>query len=312
MPSSGSDLVFEAFFALQSEFFELDGSSRPFTLRPKHNTQDDPFDEYVASVLRGKLAGAKCERASGPLISPDMVIFREEDCNLANRDDLREDSSKIFGIEVKKLERTPSGQVSRASGMDYNTTPPCGTVRVYDRMDRGLDITGYYLFVCQEKCENGQVTLSALALCDGNLLNADFKLYLEITGKRKKGIGLGTYGDGMNRQRPMLVFSNPLGWSDLDRKCTLVSRRLNLAEGGRVKMVFEIGRTLAERAESDEGLDVLEEPTAKSGLFYAYRLAEHVPDGLEIVRYTDPFPRPLARSEATAQRGKFKVSIRPR
>ena len=34
-------------------------------------------------------------------------------------------------------------------------------------------------------------------------LNQDFDLYLAIVGAREKQIGLGTYGDGVNRQRPM-------------------------------------------------------------------------------------------------------------
>ena len=34
--------------------------------------------------------------------------------------------------------------------MDYNSTPPCKTVRVYAATKTALDIRGFYLFVCQE------------------------------------------------------------------------------------------------------------------------------------------------------------------
>ncbi|HSH81898.1 MAG TPA: hypothetical protein VLA19_25510 [Herpetosiphonaceae bacterium] len=105
--------------------------------------------------------------------------------------------------------------------MDYNTTPPCGTLRVYDANNTALDIPGFYLFVCQEDVQDGKKQLTALVLCDGNALNADFDFYLSVTGTRTKGIGLGTYDDGFNRNRPMLVFPNLLGAPQLDR---MVSR----------------------------------------------------------------------------------------
>ena len=318
---SNTDLALETFLALQAAFFHPDGSPRPFDLRDKANTQDDPLDEHIAAILGRDLVGARCERASGPLISPDMVVFREEQCNDASRESLQDDLSCIVGLEVKKLERARNGQVARSSGLDYNTTPPCGTLRVYDAGGRELDIAGYYLFVCQEKTEEGRVFLSALTLCDGNALNADFKLYLEITGTRKKGIGLGTYGDGMNRNRPMLVFSNPLGAPQLDKAVTLLSRSVDLVRDERVKLAFEVGRTLAERAEDDEGLSgviaggVVAGKTASfatpNALFYAYRRAEEIGEEWEVLRYQDPFPKPATRVEATQGRGKFRVPIRP-
>ena len=47
------------------------------------------------------------------------------------------------------------------------------------------------------------------AVVDGNILNDDFNLYLSITGERTKRIGLGTFSDGVDRARPMLIFANP-------------------------------------------------------------------------------------------------------
>ncbi len=168
-----SDLTVETFLILRNTFFRRDGSPKLFTLREKHNTQDDPLDEYIASVLATKLIGATCQKSSGPLISPDLVLYRPDECRTSTRDNLRDDVSKIVAIEVKKLERGENGQIARASGLDYNTTPPCGTVRIYDGDDQPLDIRGFYLFVCQEG-KGDKVFLSALALVDGNILNDDF------------------------------------------------------------------------------------------------------------------------------------------
>ena len=51
-----------------------------------------------------------------------------------------------------------------------------------------------------------------------------------LAGERTKEIGLGTYGDGANRNRPMVIFANPLGSDVLDRKITLVHERRDLAD----------------------------------------------------------------------------------
>jgi len=186
-------------------------SPPPFPLRDKRNTQDDPLDEHISGLLaRGLSEQATCLKAPGPLITPDMVILRPDQCDGLPRDVLASDLTRVVALEVKKLERTGAGSVARTSGLDYNTTPPCGTVRVYDRAGQPLDVRGFYLFVCQERAEasSGVCRLSALALCDGNLLNADFNYYMSIVGERRKKISLGTYGDGVDRTRPMLIFSN--------------------------------------------------------------------------------------------------------
>ena len=126
-------------------------------------------------------------------------------------------------MEVKKLERTQTGKIARTTGLDYNTTPPCGTVRIYAADDSPLDIRGFYLFVAQEAVADNQYVITALALCDGNILNEDFDLYLAGVGQRQKKIDLGTYGNGVDRQRPMFIFANPLGAQELERQATLVS-----------------------------------------------------------------------------------------
>jgi hypothetical protein len=180
--------------------------------------------------------------------------------------------------------------------MDYNTTPPCGTVRVYDADDLPLDIRGFYLFVIQENVSDKKYLISASALCDGNILNEDFDLYLKITSQREKEIGLGTYGDGANRNRPMLIFSNPLGASELDHSATLVNRDTSASADSRLRLVYRIIRTTSNG-----------EPRE----FFGYRKSNDVPSDWQEQVLTDPFPQPTSRVSATQARGKFRLPIRP-
>lgn len=298
MSISSSDLTLDIFLILRAAFFADDGFPTPFSLRAKRNTQDDPLDAYIAGIVQEHLRDAVCHRAPGPLTSPDMVVFRPDACAQASRRQLRADLSRMVGIEVKKLERTSSGQVARSTGMDYNTTPPCGTMRVYDQTQIPLDIPGFYLFVCQEPAGPDTYKLTALALCDGDALNTDFEFYLSITGQRTKGLGMGSYADGVNRQRPMLIFANPLGAPQLDHAASLVSRKRIESEGAAVSMVYQIGRTLPD-------------DPRQQNVFAVYRARDDVPPGWEIQHLIDPFPRPIRRVEVTQGRGKFVVPITP-
>jgi hypothetical protein len=226
-----------------------------------------------------------------------MVIYRDHRCNQASREFLKEDTSSIIAIEVKKLERSASGQIARSTGLDYNTTPPCGTIRIYDADDVPLDISGFYLFVCLERSADiDEVSITALTLCDGNILNADFAFYLQITGKRTKGVGLGTYGDGANRNRPMLIFSNPLGAAQLDHSVTLITGYDLTQKDARVGLIYQIGRTI---------------PEGGQGLFYAYCRVDDIPEAWEIQQLVDPFPKPMNRDVSTQSRGKFRLPVRP-
>jgi len=290
-----TDLAVDTFLILKETFFNEDGSSKSFSLRDKKNTQSDPLDEYISKVLSDKLIDSRCQKSPGPLINPDLVIYRPDKCEQVARTTLKEETTSIVAIEVKKLLRAKSGQVARSTGIDYNTTPPCGTVRVYDASEKPLDIQAFYLFVCQEEAEEGKILISALALCDGNVLNADFSLYLQITGQRTKGVGLGTYGDGANRNRPMLIFANPLGAAQLDHSATLVTRNELPNIESRVGLVYQIGRTI---------------PEGGQGIFYAYRKIDDIPQEWEIQHLVDPFPKPVNRVETTQARGKFKLPIK--
>ena len=141
---SPTDLSAETFFALRNRFFDGEAHPRTFPLRQKGSTQDDPLDEYICRCLQSDLPiDLKVEKASGSLISPDLVVYRPTACKGASRASLLQDSTRILGLEVKKLERQSGGGVSRSSGLDYNTTPPCGTIRVYSPDGQSLDISGY-------------------------------------------------------------------------------------------------------------------------------------------------------------------------
>jgi hypothetical protein len=296
--ASNADLIVEAFTILREHFFDQKGIPKPFPLREKRNTQDNPLDEYICDVLHDHLQDSECVRAPGPLINPDLVLLRLERCNSVSRAALRGDLTRIVGVEIKKLERTKSDSVARRSGLDYNTTPPCGTIRVYDVNDNPLDIRGFYLFVCQEQELGAENTykLSALALCDGDVLNEDFDLYLSAVGQREKEIGLGTYGNGANRHRPMFIFANPLGIPELDNAATLIHPDATLAESKTgLRMAYRLIRT------------------AKGGkrVFYCYRLAADIETGHSITDLENPFPTPMSRSTRTQSRGRFRLPIEP-
>jgi hypothetical protein len=294
-----TDLTTESFLILRSSFFSKGEKPKPFRLRDKRNTQDDPLDEYIHRLLSDQLpVDADCLKAPGPLITPDLVVLRPEICKKAARETLISNLTHIVAIEVKKLERTQGGTIARPSGMDYNTTPPCGTVRVYDSSGATLDIRGFYLFACQEavRVQSGRYLLSALVLCDGNLLNEDFNYYLSIVGERVKEIGLGTYGNGANRTRPMLIFSNPLSASQLDYSITLIHSRNDLERDiPQLQQVGIIKRTMQQGG---------------TRLFYCYRLADDVPKDHRPFELLDPFPLP-ARTEKTQPRGRFRLNFQP-
>ncbi len=292
-----TDLIVEIFSLLRNKFFNAKGNPLPFPLRDKRNTQDDPLDEYLSGILkRGLPNNSSCIKASGPLITPDLVVLRPEICKGSSLQQLQDDLSRIIAVEVKKLERAKSGKIARESGLDYNTTPPCGTVRIYDAANRPLNIRCFYLFICQEPDvhRKGYFKLTALVLCDGNVLNQDFDFYLSIVGERTKQIGIGTYKDGFNRQRPMLVFANPLGAKEMDRQITLIHPDKNLNERYKNLSLSNILRRSISKDKSNE--------------FYGYRFDKDIPKDWEIPTLIDPFPVPK-RETKTQPRGKFRLDF---
>lgn len=294
-----SDLAVESFLALRAGFFDDGAEARNYRLRDKRNTQDDPLDEYVESILSKQLSkGIRCSRAPGALTTPDLVVMRPSLCNGTRRAVLATDLSRIVALEAKKLERTASGAVARGSGLDYNTTPPCGTVRVYDAAGAPLDIRGFYFFVCQEaiRGERNRYRLSALVLCDGDLLNADFQYYLSVVGERTKRVGLGTYADGADRQRPMLIFANPLGIAELDHAVTLIHSDADLQKRySGLRQVGTIKRAI---------------PAGDGRTFFCYRVPSDIRKGERQFDLLNPFPSPT-RTQKTQPRGRFRLGIRP-
>lgn len=295
----GSDLAVETFKVLRNVFLDTRGNPLSFPLRDKRNTQDDPLDEYICELFKNKLPNeTTCIKSPGPLITPDLVVLRPAHCRKSSKENLRNNLSCIIAIEVKKLERTrtKSRAIARPTGLDYNTTPPCGTVRIYDAKNQPIDIHCFYLFVCQERDPErpGHYKLTAITLCDGDVLNQDFEYYLSITGERTKRIGLGTYGDGFDRQRPMLVFANPLGQREMDRRVTLIHSKNNLHE-----LYGDLSHT-----------NILQRTILGNGYneFYCYRYKKDVPKGWEISVLRDPFPTP-EREERTQKRGRFRLDF---
>ena len=282
-----ADLPTLAFLALRAKFFDDGGEPIAFDLRDKLNTQDDPLDEFLAQNVLAGLPGLSCCPAPGPLISPDIVLHRP---TVSRADDL----NQVVGIEVKKLERTTSGSVARASGLDYNTTPPCGRIRIYDEDVAPLIIRAFYLFVCLEPARRGwnRVIVSALALVDGNVLNEDFDLYLDITGEREKRIGLGTFADGADRARPMLIFGNPLGISEFDNAATLVHSDHALPASSGLVKAHILRRSANERGHRE---------------FSCYRRAGDL-ENHAATTLNDPFPTP-ARDARTRPRGRFVLPL---
>lgn len=296
-----SELPVAAFLVLSDHFFPHGTGHLRFSLRDKRDTQDDPLDKYICNVLkRGLGSGITVKESTGPLVSPDMVVYRPATCSGASRAELATSEQSIFGMEVKKLKRTGSGTIARASGIDYNTTPPAGLLQVYDTDVSAITIKGYYLFVCQEfvKVQQHLHILSALVLCDGNILNEDFEFYLEITGRRAKQIGLGSYRDGTNRLRPMLVFPNPLSASVLDHQSTLIHARDDLEKDyDELTKVGVIERNMP--CQEDEEIR----------RYFCYRTRNTEAHKATMFSAIDPFKSPSS-SVKTTQRGRFIVPVK--
>ena len=127
-----------------------------------------------------------------------------------------------------------------------------------------------------------------------HLLNEDFDYYLSIVGERTKKVGLGTFGDGADRCRPMLIFANPLGCPELERSPVLVHRSEAITSVmGKLVHIGTIKRT------------------CKGGgirMFYCYGCPGDYDAGNKAFDLVDPLPMPK-RKRKTQPRGKFRLSI---
>jgi len=62
-----SDLIVESFLVLRTTFFAAGMPALTYRLRDKRNTQDDPLDEYIHTLLVERLpADTTCVKAPGP------------------------------------------------------------------------------------------------------------------------------------------------------------------------------------------------------------------------------------------------------
>lgn len=289
------DLSAEAFVVLRRALFDGDGNPVPFWLRDKRNTQDDPLDEHLIGVLAEELESdsTHVQPSPGPLISPDMALFDRTAVRRRLEGGDPFSREEIVGIESKKLERTATGRVARATGLDFNTTPPSEELIVLGPDDERLIIPGSYLFTILES-ENDDDQITALVLCDGALLNEDVELYKRIVSVREKEIGLGSYADGVDRKRPMMIFSNPLSVSEFEEIPTLISGddELESRYGDDLQRVGTVKRTRAD---------------GSKGAFSCYRVVEDV-DRSSSFELEDPFPEP-ARTETTQSRGRFRLDL---
>jgi hypothetical protein len=288
------DLPAAVFLALASSLFDQSGLPAPFSLPDKRNTQDDPLDRHIGELLRNHLPNDLYVILSGkPLVSPDMIVARPEEYALLRNGGEDLDQRAIVALEVKKLEFDPTGKAARGSGMDYNSTPPCEVVKVIaDDKRSELLIPAYYLFVTLDILGEGVYQTSTLALVSGAALNRDVELYKRITGVRQKSIGLGSYGDGADRQRPMLIFANPLGWLWLTGAATLISEKDNLESEQPIIRTRQLIRSV---------------PNGADEIFHCYRL-RHLANGIEPPA-RDPFPTPKRRTTETVARGRFVISF---
>ncbi|MDT8782296.1 MAG: hypothetical protein IAX22_06580 [Candidatus Bathyarchaeota archaeon] len=283
-----SDLPTRIFLVLREKFFDTMGNPIAFDLRDKSSTQDDPLDEFISEILEKELGASFGVVKASPLVSPDIVIFRKETLNLEKHLSF-EDLEKIFALEIKKLNRTNSGVAARKSGLDYNSTPPCGKVRVYTKQGEKVDVKAFYAFVCQEEAK-GAYKLTALTMCDGDSLNKDYDLYLSAVETRQKEIDLGTYCDGLNRNRPMFVFANPLGLEEMNHKATLIHADNSLDK----KYVYlrKVFRLIRKSKGNEENI------------FWCYRLKSDIALGHKVKDIYD-FPTPKKRCNKTHSRGKL-------
>jgi hypothetical protein len=194
------------------------------TLDEKRTTQDDPFDRWLADTIkRLDLPGLQVF-TSGPLTHPDIVLQTSI-----------VPGSPFVGIEVKKLNADEKGRDPRGMTIDFNSTAPCGTFRVYRPDDTPLDIPGYYIFVLLDhRIQSRSRNILTFILSDGDLLNDDFDLYLASKTLNESTYDHGPYGEGSVRGRMMYVYPNPL-----DSKITALSGEVSLIhESGNLHQIL--------------------------------------------------------------------------
>lgn len=270
-----SSLLPRVFYTICKHFFAEDGTKLRFNLTTKSTVVSDPFVEYLDENVFSNIkpiSGRVVQSIVAPShLSPDLAFYEEKKTKKSKI------PNELFGIEVKTSK-------SKSGDINFNSTPPCGKV-VVDVNGEEKIIPCYYFFVqltpLEEDEEDNMFEIGTMMLVDGDFINSDFDLYLEATGVREKRIDLGSYGDGMDRQRPMFVFPNPLGIAGIrSERSTMISK-------DRFKTVDyedEIGMVATVNRDGQE--------------FFAYQAVR---------KLTGPFVN-VTRSTSTKSRNKLKVT----
>lgn len=253
-----SKLVPNIFYSLCKHFFLEDGTKLEFELASATKNISDPFVEYIENNLLKKIEAEHI--VAPPHISPDLAFYQDP-------------KKDLFGIEVKTSK-------SRSGDINFNSTPPCGKI-VVSIDGKDAIVPCYYLFVQLNQIEEEKYDISSMMLIDGDFINSDFDLYMKAIGVREKKIDLGSYGDGMDRQRPMFVFPNPLGISGLrSERSTLISKERFTSK------------------EVDDKIGLVATLDRDGQMFFAYQAVRNL---------KGPFTN-VSRSTATKIRNKLKVT----
>ena len=287
------------FLTLRDLLFDAQGKPVAFSAVQTGNLQGDWLDTHLTNCLEQALRprGYEIEK-SGKNTSPDFAVFRSVLVNQPINKATAVSLADVTAFEVKKLQSTGS-KTNRAGGdVDYNSTPPCGLVLVYDQSGtHAFTVRGFYVFLVVDPVigQSGYFAASSLVVCDGNALNADHDLYLRVVAPRTKEIGLGTYGDGAIRNRPFVLFPHPLSVPWLLGAATLVHPDSHIP--------VSMGLTQVSMIERKNMTTALTVP------FYCYQTDADAQRFKGPTQEINPFKTPSRRRDGS--RGKLRLRLKP-
>ena len=297
--ASAPDIPTLVFLALRDLLFDAQGKPVIFSAVQTGNVQGDWLDTHLTNRLELALAAQGYEiEKSGKNTSPDFAVFRSALVNQPINKATAVSLTDITAFEVKKLQSTENKTNREGGDVDYNSTPPCGLVLVYDQPGtHAFTVRGFYIFLVVNPVagQSDAFAASSLVVCDGNALNADHDLYLRVVAPRSKEIGLGTYGDGAIRNRPFVLFPHPLSVQWLRGSATLIhsDSHLPAASGlNRVSMIERKNLT-----------------TALTVPFCCYQTLADSARFIGPPYEVNPFKTPSKRRDGS--RGKLKLRLKP-